>query len=111
MKRAGPNPVALIELCDALVNKRFTRMELKEYVGIHDQTISIWLRLLRERKLIYVYEWVRRGNVPTAIWKWGHPVLDAPRPKAKTTAEYCRTYRNKLRKQGENHGSNCNLSC
>ena len=101
MKRAGPNPTAFAELCAALVNKKLSRIELMEEVGICEQTISFWLRLLRTRKLIYTYNWVRKGNVWTVVWAWGHPVLDAPRPKPLSNAEHCKTYRARKRKLGE----------
>ena len=101
MKRAGPNPTAFAELCAALVNKRFTRVELMEHCGIHEQTISFWIKLLRTRKLIYEWDWVRRGYVWTAVWAWGHPVLAKPRPKPLSNAEHCKTYRARKRKLGE----------
>ena len=74
---------------------------LAEIVGVNLGTIIIWMRYLHKRKLVFICEYRRNHQIgaPESIWTWGFEEKDAPRPKAKTQAEYSKTYRAKKQRK------------
>lgn len=83
-----------------------TKTELMDELGLASGTVVKWLKLLgsedqnKPGRLVYVSGWTRpgsRGNY-AAQWSYGFEMLDAPKPKPMTSAQYARRYR--LRKTG-----------
>lgn len=79
-----------------------TQPEILEITGLCNSTISRWLRFLNtstkeSKALVYISGWKRtgeRGNY-SALWSWGFNCLNAPKPKAKTQAEYHKRWRDR----------------
>lgn len=92
------NATAFGQMCFHLNDSQYTKEELSQLCGIAIGTVIKWMRILRRRKLVYVFKW-RRPPVgpPAAVWAWGYEMTDAPRPKAMTQAQYSERYRAKKR--------------
>lgn len=92
------NATAFAEMCLMLNKGLCTQAQIRERTGLSAYTVVKWMRLLRNRKLIYIERWIRSSvGQPTAVWVWGYKENDAPRPPPMTTKEY--NERSKIRKR------------
>lgn len=93
--RMMANASALIEMCRLLNEGDYTKAQLAEKTGLVIGTVIKWMRVLRNKGLIHVVDWVPPigSGQPAAVWAWGYEMDDAPRPKAKSGAEHCANYR------------------
>ena len=94
------NITAFKVLMAAMAVRARSKSELHEITGLTNTTISRWMRVLSTGKdrIIYVESWQRKGTRGcwTAMWKMGHGMPDAPRPKALTQSEYAKRWRKNL---------------
>ena len=92
--RVSVTAVAFAELCLALTEGEFSRVELIKRTGIHDATLGKWLRYLKQRRLIHICAWSRthRTGAVAAVWTWGYLKHDAAKPAPKTQREYTATH-------------------
>lgn len=101
--KSGVNPIAMAEFCLALVKGGIDRRDLCQAVGINRNTVSRWLQMYYDRKMVYIcgYRTPPSGK-PVELWKWGYMQLDAPYPVPMTQAQ--RDRRRRLRLKGFNPG-------
>jgi transcription initiation factor IIE alpha subunit len=96
---------AFSELCLHLNDGEYTKVQLVEKTGLSMNTVIKWLNSLIRRKLVYICDWTRPARgCPAAIYTWGYMRTNKPRPKPKTTAEYCENYRNRKLERQALHG-------
>ncbi len=96
------NAALLKVMLSAIAETPRSKDYLAEITGLQRTTICRWINILAGRKgeiknLVYIAEWGRSGKNghPVALWKLGYGMYDAPKPKPKTAAEYCKTWRMK----------------
>ena len=80
--------------------KALSRPELEEVTGLTNSTISRWIQMLRDAKLVYVADYRRdsdRGNW-IELLRWGYMMPDTTRPKRMSDREYRRRYNIKRQK-------------
>lgn len=95
------NSTAFAYLCEELNKRLVSQDELRDAVGISNATVVKWVRILKNRKLIYIAGWRRHLESTNWIrlWYWGYGMTDVPKPKASSNSENCKRYRrNKLQK-------------
>jgi hypothetical protein len=102
--KSGVNPVAMAEFCLALQTKARSRLDLVELVGVNRNTVSRWLDIYYDRKMVFVerYHCPVLAGKPVAMWRWGYMQKDADYPVPMTQAE--RDRRRRLRNRGFNPG-------
>ena len=87
--------VAFKELALALHGpKNLSRPEIGEVTGLTNSTVSRWIQMLRDAKLVYVADYRRdsdRGNW-IELFHWGYMRPDATRPKRMSDREYRSRY-------------------
>jgi hypothetical protein len=95
------NVSVLKVLLNAIAVMPKSQVQIQELTGLCNSTVSRWLRFLNlstkeQKNLVYIEDWKSgaRGN-PTALWKLGYGMPNAPRPRPKTASEYSRTWRKK----------------
>lgn len=96
-RKSQANATALVTLIHLLMTADpMTKEKMVEKVGVHMGAIVKWTRLLRNKELIYIAEYVRVGNRGqwAARWTWGKK-KDAEKPKPLSQAEYSRRKREK----------------
>lgn len=78
-------------------------LEILAFTG--QRNVMHILKQLREEGAIHVCRWQRGPSGPfRPIYRWGAGA-DAVRPSARSTAEVCKAYRQRMReKHGENYG-------
>ena len=84
-KRPSLGVIAFAHLCE-LLNARTPHSKewFREQIGVSPNTMTKFMRILRNRKLIHVYAWTHDGkriSTRIALWTWGYNRDDAPRPK------------------------------
>lgn len=82
------NVTAVIKLCELLNDSEYSQDQLQELIGLHPQSMGRWMKRLRDKKLIYIIDWERRGKIWVAIWTWGYMMKDKMKPKPMSSAEY-----------------------
>lgn len=94
------NIVAFKALLAAMAVRARSKTELHEITGLTNTTISRWMRVLSTGKdrLVYVESWARKSErgCYTAMWRMGHGMPDAVKPKALNSSEYNKRRRKKL---------------
>ena len=101
VRNVGSTAICFAELCSQLNTGRpKSRKNLCELVGVTEGTICRWIRLLRNKKLIYISKWERPGLAGNWVpcFAWGIGEIDAERPKAMSQREYDLRARAKKRK-------------
>ena len=99
------NLIAVKKLLNLLYRYPMTQPEIQEVTGITNSTVSRWLQILHAdypNNLVYIHGWRRvgtRGNY-SAVWGAGFGMLDAPKPKPLTSAQYAKRWREKKAKEG-----------
>lgn len=96
------NVSALKILLNAIAQRARTQPEIMEITGLCNSTVSRWIRYLHVstpeiRNLVYVHEWKRtgeRGNW-SACWMLGYGMSDALKPKALSSGQYAKRWRDK----------------
>ena len=93
------NITAFKVLCAVMAVRARSKTELNELTGLTNTTISRWMRVLSTGKdrIVHVESWSRRGGRGnwTALWRLGHGMPDAPKPKALTHSQYAKRWRAK----------------
>jgi len=94
------NITAFKALMAAMAIRAHSKTELHEITGLTNTTISRWMAVLSTGKdrIVYVESWQRKGTrgCYTAMWRMGHGMPDAVKPKPLTQAQYAKRWRNKL---------------
>lgn len=70
-------------------------MHLAAIAGVSNTRACVFIRALRELRMVYVAQWHRgfnRGGKPTALYSFGFDHEDAKRPVRMSDAEYARRY-------------------
>jgi transcription initiation factor IIE alpha subunit len=100
------NASALLELCRLLNDSEYTKAQLAEQTGLVLGTVIKWMRILLNKKLIYIVDWVPPSGSGqyAAVWAWGYEQDDAPKPKARTQSEYSAKYRQRKIEKAALHG-------
>lgn len=89
MKMANKRPslgvIAFAHLCE-LLNSRapYSQEWFREQIGVSVNTMTKFMRILKNRKLIYIADWTHDGkriSTRVALWTWGYNRENAPRPK------------------------------
>ena len=93
----GASATAFAELCLLLNSGFYSQWELQQRIGVCNATMARFMGLLKRRKLIYVYNWLRTSRATTAYWRWGYEVPSAPKPKPQSAAYACKQYRIRLK--------------
>lgn len=98
------NITAFKALMAAMAVRARSKKELHEITGLTNTTISRWMRVLSTGKdrIVYIEYYRRLGGRGwwEAMWRMGHGMSDAVRPKAQTQADYKRNWRrSKLAKE------------
>ena len=95
------NVSVLKVLLNAIAVMPKSQVQIQEITGLCNSTVSRWLRFLNlstkeQKNLVYIEAWKpgARGN-PTALWKLGYGMPNAPRPPPKTASEDSMTGRKK----------------
>lgn len=73
---------------------------LVKATGMQEAAIRRHLRTLRCEGQARIGGWIRTLGCPTPVWVLGSGE-DAPLPKTRTTAQYCRKYRRRVRRAVE----------
>lgn len=89
----GSSATAFAELCLLLNSGSYSQGELQEKIGVCNATMTRFMLLLKRRRLIYIYTWIRTTRSTTAYWAWGYEVPSAPKPKPQSASYACRQYR------------------
>ena len=83
----------------AMAERSRSKLELHEITGLTNTTISRWMTVLAAGKdrIVYVESWKRKGTrgCYTAMWKMGHGMPDAVKPKPLTHSQYAKRWRAK----------------
>ena len=97
-QRVGPEVIALAHLLDALQTP-VAIYELREETGLHRDTISAFLKAMRQHGLARIVRWQRRdcgGGQYIAMWTLGEG-QDAQYPSMKRSVQKAgRAYRQRL---------------
>jgi hypothetical protein len=97
--------IALKQLLNLLHRYQMTQPEIQEATGLTNSTVSRWLKLLHAgypQNLVAISGWRRvgtRGNY-SAVWGAGFGMLDTPKPKPLTSAQYAKRWREKKAREG-----------
>lgn len=83
-KRPALGVIAFAHLCE-LMNSRapYSQAWFREQIGVSMNTMTKFMRILKNRKLIYIAEWTHDGkriSTRIALWTWGYNRENAPRP-------------------------------
>jgi hypothetical protein len=91
------NALAYVEFWHALQDGPLTRQELRELSGMGDHLSKIVLRLLKNRRMVYVAVWRKDacGRRNTPAYKAGS-APDAPKPAPLSPAARTRAYRQRM---------------
>lgn len=94
--RVSSNALAFAELVFTLSSGEYCREELVEKIGISDGCLRMWMKYLRDRKLVVICEYRRtaRTGQPRRIYTWNHNFdsKDVAVPR-KSQAQTSRDYR------------------
>lgn len=93
------NISAFKALMAAMAVRARSKAELHEITGLTNTTISRWMAVLSTGKdrIVYVESWERKGErgCYTAMWRMGHGMPDAVKPKPLTHSQYAKRWRAK----------------
>ena len=93
------NITAFKAMMAAMAVRARSKTELHEITGLTNTTISRWMQVLSTGKdrIVYIESWQRKGTRGcwTAMWKMGHGMPDAVRPKALSSSQYNKRWRTK----------------
>lgn len=83
-RRPALGVIAFAHLCE-LLNAKMPHSQLwfRTQIGVSESTMTKFMRTLKNRKLIYVFDWThdgKRTSTRIALWTWGYNREDAPRP-------------------------------
>jgi len=91
------NITAFKAMMAAMAVRARSKTELHEITGLTNTTISRWMQVLSTGKdrIVYIESWQRKGTRGcwTAMWKMGHGMPDAVRPKALSSSQYNKRWR------------------
>lgn len=104
---AGPKTIVNITafkvMMFAMAQRARSKTDLHELTGLTNTTISRWMTVLSKGKdrIVYIDRWERKGTrgCYTAMWKMGHGIPDAVKPKPLTQSEYAKRWRAKIAKK------------
>jgi hypothetical protein len=87
-------------LLRCLVDGPHTVPELCEETGLSEGVCRGYVRLMNQRKLVYVCAWLpsRQGAPVIRQWRWGPDKPDAPRPRRQTQKQRAARYRERTRR-------------
>lgn len=93
--------IAFAEVLLAFTKAPATQEQARLAGGVTKSTMARWMKALKDRKLLYIYDWGRAGNNTVPRWSYGYKGFDALKPAAKSSALCCKEYRARKRKAEE----------
>ena len=83
-RRPALGVIAFAHLCELLNAKApHSQAWFREQIGVGTNTMTKFMRVLKNRKLIHVAAWTHDGkriSTRIALWTWGYNQPDADRP-------------------------------
>jgi DNA-binding transcriptional ArsR family regulator len=93
------NYLSAAAMLRALVDGPATTAEIVEETGVAIRTVRLYVRAMRQQRLIYVARWEAdsQGRRKTAAYLFGPDKSDAPNPPRESRVVIVRRYRSRVR--------------